>query len=115
VDYTPATEVQVTDEHFEAARELGREHGHNAATWVEEPVALLKGIEEGDPQVMDALPQPLSGEWAGEFGLDDMLRDLDLPAYTDDTCVAYEDLILAYEEAFHLAYVATLESVVSEH
>lgn len=53
-----------------AAYELGREHGRNAASRVEinaeNASRILKGIEEGDPEILDTLPivPDLSGEWA---------------------------------------------------
>jgi hypothetical protein len=63
------------------AEKLGKAHGENAAQWVaqdswggrvassrqseENARAFLKGIEEGDPMIMDSYTSPnLSGEWA---------------------------------------------------
>lgn len=61
------------------AYDIGRRHGRNAADWAiqdlwggratrgekENAQRILKGIEEGDPEVMDAFKLPdLSGEWA---------------------------------------------------
>ena len=51
---------------------IGREgyrNGRSAATWIDgDPKNLqriLKGIEDGDPEVLDSLPSPdFSGEWA---------------------------------------------------
>lgn len=46
----------------------GREHGRRAGTWYEcnDPAAVLKGIEDGDPAIMDTFVIPdLSGEWSG--------------------------------------------------
>ena len=61
------------------ARELGAEHGQNAADWWEQDAIggrsragteqetarrVLQGIEDGDPEILDSLPAPdLSGEW----------------------------------------------------
>jgi hypothetical protein len=49
----------------EKAASIGAEHGYNAATWVfdgnttrETYAAVLKGIEEGDPMVLDNCEAP---------------------------------------------------------
>ena len=64
--------------------------GLAAGSWVidgntttERCAAILKGLEDGDPAVMDLQPAPLSGEWAGEsipelFGYTPSSRCLDL-------------------------------------
>lgn len=62
---------------YNRAATLGEDHGRNVAEWwVQEnltrgrnardtAMAVLKGLEDGDPEVIDSLPQPdLSGEWA---------------------------------------------------
>lgn len=66
----------VTDEWIEdlskKAHALGKEAGVAAGSWVfdgrnstEDYARIGKGIEDGDPEILDALPQPdLSGEWA---------------------------------------------------
>ena len=61
-------------------------------TSVVEYRAILRGIEEGDPQVMDMEPSPLSGEWAGESipeiieGYADMTDE-----QADAACTEYEE------------------------
>lgn len=112
MEYTSAREVQVTEEHLNSARELGLDHGQAVASWNEEPAFTLKGMEECDPLILDAIPSPLSGEFSGDFSLEDLLRELDLPVYVDDTCVAYEDLITKYEEAWWESYEQELRSRV---
>lgn len=53
------------------AKDLGERHGRNAASWIDIPDAataraILAGLEDGDPAILDTLPSPdLSGEWAG--------------------------------------------------
>lgn len=56
-----------------AAEKLGRRHGSEKGSWVidgntkkEAAERLIKGHEDGDPQVMDLCPNPLSGEWTDE-------------------------------------------------
>ena len=58
---------------------IGKQRGGNAGLdafprtdWmkadecIELATRTLRGIEDGDPEVMDLCPNPLSGEWAGE-------------------------------------------------
>lgn len=103
-----------------AATACGSDHGRNAGAWVldgnsDEATArrILEGIAEGDQEIMDMMPAPLSGEWAGESvpelvhasGLDwDRLHTDDMADRNDvDT---WAD---AYEEAFSAAYWAEVE------
>jgi hypothetical protein len=63
--------------------EVAQAHGKKAAGWVtdgntsrETYQRLLKGIEEGDPEVLDAYNTPnLSGEWADGYTEADLLED----------------------------------------
>jgi hypothetical protein len=74
------------DEITSKATELGREAGRAAASWVfdgntdrETYRAVLAGIEDGDPVVLDAYRVPdLSGEFAGEMTPRDLAAELDL-------------------------------------
>ncbi len=57
----------------EEAYNAGKERGKAAGSWVidgnttdETARAILKGIMDGDPEILDMRPSPLSGEWAGE-------------------------------------------------
>jgi hypothetical protein len=84
------------------AFEIGKEHGSNAGTWIidgntsrETAVAIIRGYEDGDPEIMDMEPSPLSGEWADsptpstladELGLAEEHRGSEL----DQLCTDYE-------------------------
>ena len=64
------------------AEELGREAGKTAAGWVfdgntpeEAYQRVLRGIEEGDPAVLDTFEPPAIGPGAG-YNQDDLARDL---------------------------------------
>ena len=110
------------------ARTLGAEHGHAAATWYEvsdakDAAAVLAGIEDGDPAILDTFPFPdLSGQWAdgltGPKLVDDALSDTDMrhddrhDLYADayrDSCARckagdwFSDICDAYEDAFRVA------------
>jgi hypothetical protein len=89
----------------EAMRKLGSEHGRAAASWLlngdsseADARRLLDGIEEGDPEVLDALPNPPSGEWAGDPTAEDLIREagLDVPEEPE----AVEELWQAYSDGF---------------
>jgi hypothetical protein len=93
------------------AASIGAEHGKSAASWVfdgntdtDSYRRVLAGIEDGDPLVMDAYRIPdLSGEFADDYTLSDLMRDLGLPlrhtleSDLDDYATAWED---AASEAF---------------
>jgi hypothetical protein len=70
----------------------GYDAGTATGSWVfdgnstaETVKSVLQGFEDGDPEVMDMCPAPLSGEWAGE-SMVELLGD----DYTDDDAEAYE-------------------------
>lgn len=92
------------------ARHLGVLRGEAAGSWVidgntseAEARAILQGYEDGDPEVMDLQPSPLSGEWAGDPTPQSLMAELGvhhLP-YGDKTDSEEEsDLADAYEEGF---------------
>lgn len=109
----------------ERAAEFGRRHGTNAGNAVFDGntsrrtyMATLKGIEDGDPQVMDAYNPPnLSGEFGDDFSEADLLEalglaDLVIPASEVD---AHEELVSeccqAYDDAASEAFWAEIERV----
>lgn len=95
-----AEEVQVT-----AAYELGKEHGMAAASWLldgnssrEAAERLLRGLNDGDPVVLDSLPSnPLSGEWADAPTAKDILRELGEEETDPD---AQWDILRDYEDGY---------------
>lgn len=108
------TEARTHDEQYERAlviaREQGTRDGRNAAEWYaqdafggrvthgarESAERILKGIEDGDPEIMDTIPSPdMSGQWADE------------PTGSDIACVILEDVTGetyrdAYTGIYHL-------------
>jgi hypothetical protein len=67
---------------LDEATERGADAGRAAGSWVidgntspETARNILRGIDDGDPMVMDMAPGPLSGEWAGE-SVTELLGDL---------------------------------------
>lgn len=60
--------ISVTEAHS-----AGYDRGQTSGSWVidgntseDHARRLLAGITDGDPEIMDMAPAPLSGEWAGE-------------------------------------------------
>jgi hypothetical protein len=93
----------------ELAAAEGRSCGEAAASWffdgntpVEAYQRVLTGIEDGDPEILDALPAPrLSGEWAGDPTPASLVEACGVKAedwepdalswLTDNLCDAWED------------------------
>ena len=93
------------------AMELGAEHGKSCGSWVidgntsnETAQKIIDGYDNGDPEVMDYCPSPLSGEFADDPTVHDVLKELGV-LWSDDRA---DDLINAYEEAFQSAWWATV-------
>jgi len=95
-----------------AAAELGREAGHNAGTWVidgnttvETARKILQGYEDGDPEVMDMQPSPLSGEWADDPTIQNVLDDIASEAEVWEIDPDSEDdLLSVYENSYSDGY-----------
>lgn len=99
---------------IEYARELGAQHGRDAARWlnIEETNAarILAGIADGDPAILDNLPSPdLSGQWSdsltGPILVDDAMDaagvvDADTTEDADPYEAWFSDICDAYETAF---------------
>lgn len=94
-----------------AADRLGEEHGRSAGTWVidgntsnETRSAIIRGYDEGDPAVMDLQPSPLSGEWADDPTVKDVLdliMDIaGVEEFSDPDEMVSSDLLNRYEESF---------------
>lgn len=86
------------------AERIGTDHGKAAASWVfdgnttaETYRWYLRGIEEGDPEVLDSLREPnLSGEFAGDYTPRDLAGDLGI----DDTGADSADVLSEFEDAY---------------
>jgi len=99
------------------AEELGRNAGTTAATWAfdgstpeEAYQRVLRGIEEGDPAVLDALEPPAIGPEAS-YGQDDLARDLGI----DPTDRALPRAVSAYTGAFTSAFWQETERTARDH
>lgn len=104
--------MHTTDEIRQAAEEAGTEAGHNVATWAEitpdNAQAILDGYDEGDPIILDMMPAPLSGEYAGE-SIPEIVHasGLDYDSLDTDDARDHNDIdtfLDAYEDAYQTAY-----------
>lgn len=67
---------------------------------------ILQGIETDDPEVLDSFPtSPLSGEWADSYSL----RDLSADTGIDEDSDAFDNVCLAFEDAFDRAVQDEIE------
>lgn len=81
-------------------RGAGVDAGRAAGSWIidgntgeDEARRLLIGYEDGDPAVLDIMPAPLSGEWAGDPTPADIVPD-------DSADGSRDHLLDLYEEGF---------------
>jgi len=92
-----------TTEIIRNARNDGRRAGKAAASWAfdgntsdETYARVLRGIDDGDPEVLDSLREPnLSGEWADDptprtLQDDYAVSDARWESIGDDVCDAWE-------------------------
>jgi hypothetical protein len=93
------------------ASDLGHDHGVNVSSWVidgntsqETCRRIISGYEDGDPEIMDMCPSPLSGEWSGGPTVYSVLKELGLTFRYKNA----DELIDVYEEAFSTAYWDTV-------
>lgn len=101
---------------LDRARAMGAEHGKAAASWyfdgntsLDAYAAVLKGIEDGDPAILDTFPSsPLSGEWADDPTPATVLEDLGL-IVEDDAADDNDAILSAYEDGFYSASAEEIE------
>ena len=98
------------------AAELGRDAGKAAAAWAfdgstpdEAYRRVLRGIDDGDPAVLDAIEPPAIGPAAG-YDQDDLARDLGL----EPGDPALQDAASAYADAFTGSFWAEVERTARE-
>lgn len=118
--------MRITDEQYarmeEAMSTAGAEAGRNAAAWWEQDAiggrangdvkatarAVMKGIDDGDPEILDAMPTlDLSGQWADGLRPWDIYHEVsgqDWPSF-DDAGAAAEDLVDTYRDAYDSAAI----------
>ena len=106
-----------------AARRDGKTAGINAASWVfdgnttdETYLAFLKGIDDGDPAILDSVTTPnLSGEWAGDPTPGSLADAYGLTPNNDPDGERLMAACYAWEAAASDAFWAEIERVARRH
>jgi hypothetical protein len=101
--------AEIVDSRARRLEDLGRKMGESAGSWVvdgnttaEQARAILRGLRDVDPVVMDLMPSPLSGEYAGNPVSNDVLAEVD--ANEDDPAAA--ELLDAFEVGYQRGWEA---------
>lgn len=99
--------LQTDDWYVETVRADAAARGTAAGSWVtfdspEHAQRIIDGERDGDPEVMDMCPSPLSGEWADDPIPADVLGELNL----DEDHELADDLLSEYESAYSEAWWA---------
>jgi hypothetical protein len=97
----------------ERATDMGHDHGVNSGSWFIDGNSskefchkVIDGYDDGDPEVMDYCPSPLSGQWADDPTVLDVLRSLGIPEQKYSKGADF--LIDTYEDAFSKAWWDTV-------
>jgi hypothetical protein len=99
------------------AYDMGRNHGLNVGSWVVDGNTsedtcrrISQGWDDGDPEIMDMCPSPLSGEWAGEPTPDDIVEMFCKGAVDwsqdgiQEIVELHAEILSSYEEGFSDGY-----------
>lgn len=115
-------------EHYDPmlyARKLGKDAGRAAASWYfdgntsdETYRTVARGLEDGDPAILDTLPvADLSGEWAdtltGPQLAKDALESVGVDPEAEPYVDWFADICDAYSEAFDEAAMAEIERMLA--
>jgi hypothetical protein len=107
---TTAAEENIMTSNLNTAHQLGTDHGKNAGSWVidgntddDQVRRIINGYNDGDPEILDMEPSPLSGEWADTANARDILARL---GFEDDDSEAdeFDYLLGEYEAGFSEGY-----------
>ena len=108
------------DKLTEAARNMGKEHGEKLAQSMVQLniddascARILQGYKNGDESILMLCPEPLSGEWAGDPVVIDVISDLASLQVADELLAnadieaamnASENVLDNYESAYREAF-----------
>jgi hypothetical protein len=114
------------DEQTKLAEDIGRAHGRAAGTWIvdgntgaDQLRALVEQFESGEFLAVNEFSNPLSGEWADGYSLQDLASDvgydtageLHFDEGLDELATAYE---AGYWEAFELEAERSVRALLPE-
>ena len=109
-----------TRDMIRAARKAGASAGKNAASWTQHDSnadaawyeSTLRGLNDGDPEVLDAFNVPnLSGEWANDPTPQTLADDYGIDADNDPDGWRLDAVCQAWEDAALLAFWSELERI----
>ena len=103
----------MTDKEWETARAkayvFGQECGTNSGSWVldgnsslETAQRILDGWEDGDPEILDMQPSPLSGEWADGITASEVYTAAEMAE--DESDDGASEILDAFEDGFTDGY-----------
>jgi hypothetical protein len=112
-----------TRDMIRAARKDGRHAGLSAASWVfdgnttdETYKTVLRGLEDGDPAVLDSFRVPnLSGEFAGETSSKTLADEYELTEDNDPDGWRLDAVCQAWEDAASAAFWGSIEREARFH
>lgn len=105
------------------AKKMGEEYGRNAAEWAIEPdrmsreqmLAVLRGIEDGDPAILNQFKEPdLSGEITGNQTVSGLTDALGIDP-EDDSQPDVALICEAWEEGAHDAFWSKIQETLLYH
>jgi len=112
--------IRMPEREERAMRKRGFADGEAAASWIvpnncDDPFMfvsrILTGMEEGDPEIMDSLPEPrLGGEWADDPTWEQVCIE-EVDHYGLD---GEQDLLGVYNDAFHEGVESQLRKMYND-
>lgn len=108
---------QLKEKLLAAAEKMGAKMGESAATWYpvqseETARAVLKGIDDGDPMVLDTFPSLWAGIAADEVSVDSLLADVVYEAEALDPIAANSELADELMQEIDLAFSTAAQDTI---
>lgn len=109
-------------EALEAARNIGDTRGNDAASWVFDGNTddacyawMLKGIDEGDPAILDSVREPsFSGEYSGDYSERDLCEEIGI-SYDLSTTGDVDEIADAYLDQARTVFWSAIEIAARKH
>lgn len=109
-------------EALEAARNIGDARGNDAASWVFDGntddacyARMLKGIDEGDPAILDSVREPsFSGEYSCDYSERDLCEEIGI-SYDLSTTEEVDEIADAYLDQARAVFWSAIEIAARKH